>query len=109
MAEEEEERAAPPLGSSSSHGSGVGAASVSGGLLPSMPTPKMLCLIRHGQGEHNPRNNKLALAFLPAMLKRDAPLTTKGRRQAGALRRPLHDLPFQVVSRHLRLVLVISY
>ena len=61
------------------------------------PTIKYLCLIRHGQGEHNPRKNPLALAFLPAMLKRDARLTGKGKQQAGALQTPMHWMPFDLI------------
>lgn len=60
-------------------------------------TSKILCLIRHGQGVHNPRNNKLALSFIPGMLRRDAPLTRKGKQQAGALQRPLHHLPYDLI------------
>jgi len=59
--------------------------------------PKYLCLIRHGQGEHNPRKNPLALAFIPAMMKRDAPLTGKGKRQAGALQGTMQHLPFDLI------------
>jgi broad specificity phosphatase PhoE len=58
---------------------------------------KMLCLIRHGQGEHNPRKNPLALKFIPAMFSRDAPLTAKGRRQAEALQQPMSSLPFDLI------------
>uniref|UniRef100_A0A7S2IPY8 Phosphoglycerate mutase-like protein n=1 Tax=Haptolina brevifila TaxID=156173 RepID=A0A7S2IPY8_9EUKA len=58
---------------------------------------KLLCLIRHGQGVHNPRENKLALSFIPGMLRRDAPLTRKGREQAGKLQRPLHHLPYDLI------------
>ena len=58
---------------------------------------KYLCLIRHGQGEHNPRKNPLALGFIPAMLKRDAKLTGKGKRQAENLQRPLEWMPFDLV------------
>ena len=58
---------------------------------------KYLCLIRHGQGEHNPRKNPLALACIPAMFKRDAKLTGKGQRQAEALQRPMHSLPFDLI------------
>ena len=58
---------------------------------------KMLCLIRHGQGEHNPRKNPLALGFVPAMLRRDARLTGKGRKQAEALNEPMHSLPFELI------------
>ena len=60
-------------------------------------SPKLLCLIRHGQGEHNPRKNPLALNFIPAMLKRDASLTAKGRKQAGALEEPMSSLPFELI------------
>ncbi len=60
-------------------------------------TSKLLCLVRHGQGEHNPRQNPLALAFLPALLRRDAPLTEKGKRQAQALEKPMRALPFELV------------
>ena len=58
---------------------------------------KYLCLIRHGQGEHNPRSNPLALAFLPAMFKRDARLTGKGKAQAQALQQPMQHLPFDLI------------
>lgn len=58
---------------------------------------KYLCLIRHGQGEHNPRSNPLALAFIPAMLKRDAKLTGKGKRQADALQIPMQHMPFDLI------------
>ena len=58
---------------------------------------KYLCLIRHGQGEHNQRNNPLALAFIPALFKRDAPLTGKGKRQAEALQQPMQSLPFDLI------------
>lgn len=62
-----------------------------------MPKRKLLCLIRHGQGEHNPRRNPLALAFLPSLLKRDAPLTGKGKRQAQALEEPMSAMPFELI------------
>ena len=58
---------------------------------------KYLCLIRHGQGEHNPRKNPLALAFVPAMFKRDAKLTGKGKAQAAALQEPMQYLPFELI------------
>lgn len=58
---------------------------------------KYLCLIRHGQGQHNPRNNPLALGFIPKMFKRDAKLTGKGRAQAAALQVPMHSLPFELI------------
>ena len=58
---------------------------------------KYLCLIRHGQGEHNPRSNPLALAFVPAMLKRDAKLTGKGKKQAAALNSPMQHMPFDLI------------
>ena len=60
-------------------------------------TGKLLCLIRHGQGKHNPRKNPLALAFVPAMMRRDAPLTGKGRRQAASLEQPMSALPFEII------------
>jgi len=60
-------------------------------------TSKLLCLIRHGQGVHNPRNNKLALGWLGHALRRDAPLTGKGRQQAAALEKPMHYLPFDLI------------
>lgn len=58
---------------------------------------KLLCLIRHGQGVHNPRHNPFALAFLPAMLRKDARLTGKGRRQAAELHAPMEHLPFDLI------------
>ena len=54
------------------------------------PIMKYLCLIRHGQGEHNPRKNPLALQYIAHVFKRDARLTGKGRQQAGALNSPMH-------------------
>ena len=62
-----------------------------------MRSPKYLCLIRHGQGEHNPRKNPLALAFIPAMLRRDSPLTGKGKRQAETLQLPMQWMPFDLI------------
>jgi hypothetical protein len=63
---------------------------------PPRPT-KLLCLIRHGQGKHNPRKNPLALEFVPAMLKRDASLTDKGKRQAQAIAGSMQALPFELI------------
>ena len=60
-------------------------------------SPKYLCLIRHGQGEHNPRKNPLAVGFIPKMLMRDAKLTGKGRKQAGALQQPMQWMPFDLI------------
>jgi broad specificity phosphatase PhoE len=47
--------------------------------------------------QHNPRKNPLALAFIPAMLKRDAKLTGKGKKQAATLTQPMHWMPFDVI------------
>lgn len=58
---------------------------------------KILCLIRHGQGVHNPKLNPVDLMYLVGMMQRDAHLTDKGRRQARALRSLMQSLPFEVV------------
>uniref|UniRef100_A0A7S0P4D5 Phosphoglycerate mutase-like protein n=1 Tax=Calcidiscus leptoporus TaxID=127549 RepID=A0A7S0P4D5_9EUKA len=55
---------------------------------------KLLCLIRHGQGKHNPRPS---LGFLPGVLRCDAPLTHKGRKQARAISEGMSTLPFELV------------
>ena len=36
-------------------------------------------------------------AFIPAMMRRDAPLTGKGMRQATSLQRPMHRMPFDLI------------
>ena len=63
--------------------------------MQAQPASKYLCLIRHGQGEHNPRKNPLALGFIPAMFKRDAKVMTslsKPRNDAAAAKwRFSHD------------------
>jgi broad specificity phosphatase PhoE len=59
--------------------------------------PKQLCLIRHGQGHHNPRNNPLALEWLYAVNRPDARLTGKGRRQAEALQPSMEREPFDMI------------
>ena len=58
-------------------------------------TNKSLCLIRHGQGIHNPTAQDLG--FLYGMMQRDAPLTDRGRRQARAIRPVMTALPFDLV------------
>ena len=58
---------------------------------------KYLCLIRHGQGEHNPRKNPLALSYVRHVFKRDARLTGKGRKQAGALQPGMLWMPFELI------------
>lgn len=73
------------------------AAAGSSEVAASPPASKLLCLIRHGQGVHNPRQNPLALAWLTGVLRKDARLTGKGRRQAGALAAPMEHLPFDLV------------